>query len=58
MPFNFRHSFDEAIEYRDLITKVRITEQVPVILVANKVIKIVMYISDLKGVFAKKLKGV
>ncbi|XP_023329588.1 GTP-binding protein Rit2, partial [Eurytemora carolleeae] len=32
-----RHSFDEAIEYRDLITKVRITEQVPVILVANKV---------------------
>ena len=33
----FRHSFNEAVEYRNLITKVRATEEVPVILVANKV---------------------
>jgi len=32
-----RHSFNEAVEYRNLITKVRATEEVPVILVANKV---------------------
>jgi len=32
-----RHSFNEAVEYRNLITKVRATEDVPVILVANKV---------------------
>ena len=33
----FRHSFNEAVEYRNLITKVRASEDVPVILVANKV---------------------
>jgi len=32
-----RHSFNEAVEYRNLITKVRASEDVPVILVANKV---------------------
>lgn len=32
-----RHSFNEAVEYRSLITKVRASEDVPVILVANKV---------------------
>lgn len=32
-----RHSFNEALEYRNLITKVRVTEDVPVILVGNKV---------------------
>merc|ERR1712106_431909 len=32
-----RHSLHEAVEYRNLITKVRATEEVPVILVANKV---------------------
>ena len=35
--FLFRHSFNEAVEYRNLITKVRASEDVPVILVANKV---------------------
>ena len=33
----YRHSFNEAVEYRSLITKVRASEDVPVILVANKV---------------------
>ena len=33
----YRHSFNEAVEYRNLITKVRASEDVPVILVANKV---------------------
>merc|ERR1712168_1700335 len=32
-----RHSFNEAVEYRNLIAKVRASEEVPVILVANKV---------------------
>jgi len=32
-----RHSFNEAVEYRSLISKVRATEEVPIILVANKV---------------------
>jgi len=32
-----RHSFNEAVEYRNLITKVRASEEVPIILVANKV---------------------
>ena len=37
-PFPFcRHSFNEAVEYRNLIAKVRASEEVPVILVANKV---------------------
>ena len=36
-----RHSFNEALEYRNLITKVRVTEDVPVILVGNKVIIVV-----------------
>ena len=35
--FIYRHSFNEAVEYRNLITKVRASEDVPVILVANKV---------------------
>ena len=36
--FSFcRHSFNEAVEYRNLIAKVRASEEVPVILVANKV---------------------
>ena len=34
---NRRHSFNEAVEYRNLITKVRASEDVPVMLVANKV---------------------
>ena len=34
---NFRHSFNEAVEYRNLIAKVRASEEVPIILVANKV---------------------
>ena len=33
----YRHSFNEAVEYRNLIAKVRASEEVPVILVANKV---------------------
>ena len=38
IPFPFcRHSFNEAVEYRNLIAKVRASEEVPVILVANKV---------------------
>jgi len=32
-----RHSLHEAVEYRNLIAKVRASEDVPVILVANKV---------------------
>jgi len=32
-----RHSFNEAVEYRNLISKVRVSEDVPIILVANKV---------------------
>ena len=36
-PYSYRHSFNEAVEYRSLITKVRASEDVPVILVANKV---------------------
>lgn len=32
-----RHSFNEAVEYRNLINKVRASEDVPIILVANKV---------------------
>ncbi len=32
-----RHSFNEAVEYKNLITKVRASEDVPVILVGNKV---------------------
>ncbi len=40
----FRHSFNEAVEYKSLITKVRAAEDVPVILVANKVfIKVLFY---------------
>ena len=35
--FIHRHSFNEAVEYRNLIAKVRASEEVPVILVANKV---------------------
>jgi hypothetical protein len=34
----YRHSFNEAVEYKNLITKVRAAEDVPVILVGNKVI--------------------
>ncbi|KAG5678704.1 hypothetical protein PVAND_008352 [Polypedilum vanderplanki] len=32
-----RHSFQEAQEYRKLITRVRLTEDIPLVLVANKV---------------------
>ncbi len=39
----FRHSFNEAVEYKSLITKVRAAEDVPVILVANKVFIKVTY---------------
>ena len=35
--FICRHSFNEAVEYRNLINKVRASEDVPIILVANKV---------------------
>lgn len=31
-----RHSFQEASEYRKLITRVRLTEDIPLVLVANK----------------------
>ena len=31
-----RHSFQEALEYRKLIARVRLTEEIPLVLVANK----------------------
>lgn len=31
-----RHSFQEASEYRKLITRVRLTEDIPLVLIANK----------------------
>lgn len=31
-----RHSFQEALEYRKLITRVRFTEDIPLVLIANK----------------------
>jgi len=31
-----RHSFQEAVEYRKLITKVRASEDIPLVLVGNK----------------------
>lgn len=31
-----RHSFQEALEYRKLIARVRLTEDIPLVLVANK----------------------
>lgn len=31
-----RHSFQEAVEYRKLIARVRLTEDIPLVLVANK----------------------
>ena len=31
-----RHSFQEAVEYRKLITRVRASEDIPLVLVGNK----------------------
>lgn len=31
-----RHSFQEASEYRKLIARVRLTEDIPLVLIANK----------------------
>lgn len=31
-----RHSYEEASEYRKLIQRVRLTEDIPVVLIANK----------------------
>lgn len=43
-----RHSYEEASEYRKLIQRVRLTEDIPVVLIANK--------SDLESLRKVKLK--